>query len=111
MEIINYEKKEMVSLTDKEIESNEKKRVCHTCNKECCFDGATHDICNFSYKIPKEIPVVIHNATYDTHFIIRQLPQEFEGQSECLGGNTEKYTNFSVLIKRNMIMVKQLHTN
>ena len=54
---------------------------------------------------------MIHNATYDTHFIIRQLPQEFEGQSECLGGNTEKYTNFSVLIKRNMIMVKQLHTN
>ena len=111
MEIINYEEKEIVSLTDKEIESNEKQRVCHTCKKEFCFDGATHNIFNFSYKIPKEIPVVIHNATYDTHFIIRQLPQEFEGQFECLEKSTEIYINFSVLIKRNMIMVKQLHTN
>ena len=102
MEIINYEQKEMVPLTDKEIESNEKQGVCHICKKEFCFDGATHNICNFSYEMPKEIPVVIHNATYDTHFIIRQLPQEFEGQFKCLGENTEKYITFSVPIKKEL---------
>ena len=31
MKIINYEKKEMVSLTDKETEFYEKHKVCHIC--------------------------------------------------------------------------------
>ena len=43
------------------------------------------------YKIPKEIPVVFHNgSTYDYHFIIKELTEEFEGEFECLGENTEK---------------------
>ena len=45
----------------------------------------------------KEIPVVFHNgSTYDYHFIIKKLVEEFEGELECLGENTEKYINFSV---------------
>ena len=36
------------------------------------FRGAAHSICNLNYKVPKNIPVVIHNASYDTHFIINQ---------------------------------------
>ena len=53
------------------------------------------------YKIPKEIPVVFHNgSTYDYHFIIKELVKEFKGNFECLGGNTEKYITFSVLIKK-----------
>ena len=51
--------------------------------------------------MPKEIPVVFHNgSTYDYHFIIRELAEEFEGQFECLGQNTEKYITFSVQIKK-----------
>ena len=65
------------------------------------FRGAAHSICNLRYKVPKEIPVVIHNSsTYDYHFIIKQLAEEFEGQFECLGENTEKYITFSVPIKK-----------
>ena len=41
------------------------------------------------------------------HFIIKELANKFEGQSECLGESTEKYITFSVMV----IMVKQLHTN
>ena len=49
----------------------------------------------------KKIPVVFHNgSTYDYHFIIKQLAEEFEGQVECLGENTEKYITFSVLIQK-----------
>ena len=33
---------------------------CHYTGK---CRGATHDICNLRYKIPKEIPVVFHNAS------------------------------------------------
>ena len=36
---------------------------CHYTGK---FIGAAHSICNLRYKVPKEIPIVIHNcSTYD----------------------------------------------
>ena len=51
--------------------------------------------------MPKEIPVVFHNGSiYDYHFTIEELAEEFGGQFECLGENTEKYINFSVPIKK-----------
>ena len=34
MKIINYEKKKMISLTDKEKETHENKKVCYICKKE-----------------------------------------------------------------------------
>ena len=62
---------------------------------------SAHDICNLRYKIPKEILLVFHNgSTYDYHFKIKELAEEFEGEFECLGENTEKYITFSVLIKK-----------
>ena len=65
------------------------------------YRGAAHDICNLRYKIPKEIPVVFHNCSkYDYHFIIKELAEEFEGEFECSGENTEKYITFSVPVKK-----------
>ena len=65
------------------------------------YGGVAHDICNSKYKIPKDIPVVFHNvSTYDYHFIMKELAEEFEGEFECLGENTEKYISFSVPIKK-----------
>ena len=58
------------------------------------------------YKIPKEIPGVFHNgSSYDYHFIIKELPEEFERQFECLGENTEKYIIFSVPIKKQITKI------
>ena len=42
------------------------------------------------------------NASYDHHFIIKQLAKKFKGQFECLGENTEKYISFSVPIKKEL---------
>ena len=39
------------------------------------FRGAAHNYYNLRFKIPKDIPIVIHNAGYDTHFIINQLAE------------------------------------
>ena len=117
MEIINFEEKEMIPLTNKEIKSYEKQRVCHICKKKFydknnkkvrdhChytgkFRGVAHSECNLRYKAPKEISIVFHNdSTYDYHFIIKQLAEEFEGEFQCLGENTEKYITFSVLLKK-----------
>ena len=53
------------------------------------------------YNTPREIPVVFHNgSSYDYHFIIKGLAEEFERDFECLGENKEKYITFSVPIKK-----------
>ena len=75
--IINYEKKEMILLTDEENKSYKMQKVCYTCKKEFrtdkddknvfklyhkvrdhChytgkFRGAAHSICNLRYKHQK----------------------------------------------------------
>ena len=109
--IINYEKKEMIPLTKEEERPHRTSRKCYIYKKKFSTDdnnkkyhkvrGAGHDICDLRYKIPKEIPVVFHNgSTYDYHFIIKELAEEFEGEFECLGENAEKYITFSVPIKK-----------
>ena len=108
-EIISYEKKKMIPLTMKEKIHYNEQEICYTCKKEfnkndekhykvrdhCHYSrkyrGAAHNICNLRYKIPKEIPVVFHNgSSYDYHFIIKELANEFNGNFECLVENTEK---------------------
>ena len=91
MEIINFEEKEMIPLTNKEINSYEKQKVCHICKEKFCndknkkkvkdhchytgkFRAAVHSECNLRYKVTKEISVVFHNGlTYDDHFIIKKI--------------------------------------
>ena len=71
---------------------------CHYIGK---FREAAHSICNLNFKVPQEIRVKIHNGlTYDYHLIIKELAQEFKGQFECIGENTEKYITFSAPIKK-----------
>ena len=132
MEILNCEEKKMIPLTDEETKSYEKQEVWHICKKESCFSkneanefklyhkvrdqchytgkfrGGALSICNLGYKVPKEIPVVIHNAGYDTYFITEQLAEEFHGQFDCIGENMEKYITSSVPIKNILIMVKKI---
>ena len=86
MKIIKFKKKEMKPLTNKEIKSYEKQKVCHICEKKFCDDknkkseynfyhkvrehchytrnviAAAHNICNLRYNIPKKIPIVFHNG-------------------------------------------------
>ena len=123
--IDNYEEKGMIPLTDKKNKFYEEQEKCHICQKEFCYDrnekkkfkkykkvrhhchytqqfrGAGHSICNLNYKVPQEITVKIQNgSTYDYHFLIKELAEEFKGEFECLGDNTEKYISFSVPIKK-----------
>ena len=123
MKKINYEEKEMIPLTKKEKKSYKKQEVCHVCEEKFCTDKdeenyenrkkvkdhrhhtgkfreAAHSKCNLSYKVPKYIPIIIYNASYDTHFIINQLAKEFKSELNCIGENMEKYVTFSVPIKK-----------
>ena len=118
----------MTPLFEEENKSYEEQEVCHICKKKFYLDendenkndekfkkyqkvkdhchytgkfrGAAHSECNVKYQVPKNIPIVIHNAGYDTHFIINQLAEEFKSEFDCIGENMEKYITFSVPIKK-----------
>ena len=77
-----------------------KRKVKDQCHYTGKFRGAAHSKCNLNYKVPKDIPIIIHNASYDTHFIINQLAKEFKGELNCIGENMKKYFTFSVPIKK-----------
>ena len=117
-------KKEMTPLTHKENNFYNKQEICYICKEMFCVDkddkdyinrkifknhchytgkfrGAAHSKCNLNYKFQKEIPIIIHNASYDTHFIINELAIEFKGELNCIGKNMEKYITFSVPIQCN----------
>ena len=119
----------MIPLTDEENKFYKKQKVCYMCKKQFSNDddnknyhkvrdhchytgkyrGAAHSICNLRYKTSKEIPIVFHNgSTYDYHFIIKEVANEFEGQFECLAKNTEKYITFSVPIEKELDNVKTI---
>ena len=94
-----------LSYMQKRFSTGDDNKKYHKVNDHCHYTGkyrgAAHSICNLRYKTPKEIPLVFHNgSTYDYHFIIKELAEEFKGQFEYLGENTEKYITFSVPIKK-----------
>ena len=132
MKIINYEKNEMIKLTYEENKYYEIQTVCYICKKEFSDDdddddknyqkvrdnchytgkyrGAAHNICNLRYKTTKEISVVFHNSsTYDYHFDYHY--DYLRGQLKCLGKIQRNILLFQYRLKKNLIMVKQLHTN
>ena len=111
----------MMPLTKEEKKVHYEQNVCYICKKGFITDdnnkkyhtgkyrGAAHNICNLRYKTPKEIPVVFHNgSSYDHHFIIKELAEEFKEEFEFLGENTEKYINFSVPIKKGLSKGKSI---
>ena len=116
-EIINYKEEEMTPLKDKELLFIKVKKYVTYGKKSFIMIKIRKVnmlfiikskiiaitpgiICNLRYKVPKKIPVVFHNGSkYDHHFIIKQIAEDFKGQFERLGENTEKYITFSVPIK------------
>ena len=77
-----------------------KRKVKGHCHYTGKFRGNAYSICNLSYNDQNEIPITIHNATYDTHFILNQLAIEFKGELNWIDDNMEKYITFSLLIKK-----------
>ena len=100
MKIINYEEKDMIPPTEEEKKIIENwKRAIYVKKRflwrkvmkliligkklkiivitEKKFRGAAHSKYNLNYKVTKGIPTIIHNTSYDTHFMINQLAEEF----------------------------------
>lgn len=64
------------------------------------YRGAAHNLCNLQYKVPKFVPVVLHNlAGYDAHLFIKNIGKT-KGKVDCIPTNEEKYISF----KKNVIV-------
>ena len=87
------------------------KRLKDHCQYTGKFRGAAHRKCNLNYKVSKDSPIIIHNASYDTHFIINQLAEEVKGELNCIGENMKDISLFLYQLRKNVIMVKELHIN
>ena len=93
----------MIPLTKDENKSYKEQEACNICEEKFCMDtddenyknrkkvknhchytgkfrGAVHSKCSLNYKVVKDSPIIIHNANYDTHFIINQLAEEFKAK-------------------------------
>lgn len=58
------------------------------------FRGAAHKKCNLDYQNKKTIPVVFHNLSYDSHFLILKLMNAFEGDVNVIPMTTENFIGF-----------------
>ena len=72
--IINYEKKEMIPLTNEEKESYKNQKVCYICEKEFSTnkkDQKVRDHCHYTGKYREELPiiVVIYVIKYQKRFL------------------------------------------
>ena len=92
--LIITEKKEFCYDKNDKNYSNRKKVKDH-CYYTGKYRGAAHSKCNLNYKVPKDIPIIIHNASYDTHFIINQLAEKFKGEL-----NRRKYGKYIPIKKK-----------
>ena len=124
MKIINFKKKKMKLLLDKQqkLYENEKTKIRYICKekfeykyikcKKYCkvrdhyhytgdYRGAAHSVCNLKYSVCKESPIGFHNGSnYDYHFTVKELVEKFKGKCNCLGENTEKYITFPVPVEK-----------
>ena len=96
MKINGYEEKEMTPLTHEENNFYKEQEAWHICKEEFCTDkddksyihkrkvkyhchytgkfrGAALSKCDLNYEDPKDIPIIIHNATYDTFFYNKSI--------------------------------------
>ena len=56
-----YVKKSCTNESNKNYKNRKIENHCHYTRK---FIGVAHSIFNLKYKVPKDIPIVIHNASY-----------------------------------------------
>ena len=77
----------------KYVKKNRKKVKDH-CHYTGKLRGAVHSKCNLNYKVSKNIPIIIHNTSYDTLFIINQIAEELKDELDSIGEKNGKIYYF-----------------
>ena len=92
------------NLENKYVKDKKYFKVRDHCHYAGEYRGATQNIFNLKYCVPKKILIAFRNGSnYDYQFIIKGLVEKFEKRFTCLGENTEKKKQniiFTVPIKK-----------
>ncbi|CAH0553464.1 unnamed protein product [Brassicogethes aeneus] len=120
----NTKTKQIDPLTSTEIIDYEKASLCHICEKpflpndlkvkdhfhlangandinnlKTNYRGPAHNSCNLNFKKINTIPVFFHNlSSYDSHFLIKELLNNFSGDLTVLPATKEKYISFTKFV-------------
>lgn len=110
VEILNSYEVPMETLTDDQNQQYQFATTCYICQNPFteenhkvrdhdhltgCFRGAACNACNINYKLPKFIPVVLHNLSrYDAHFIIPELGRD-DNSIDVIATTNESFISFS----------------
>lgn len=66
---------------------------CHFTSK---YRGAAHQDCNINYEDSCTIPILFHNlSSYDAHFFLKKLQNQFPGKIDLLAITRENYIFFT----------------
>lgn len=77
----------------------DEKKVRDHCHITGVYRGAAHNSCNLKFQVSKNVPVVFHNLSYDSHFLIETLSSLFEGKINIIPLNSENYISFTKVIE------------
>ena len=70
------------------------------------YTAAAQSTCNLKYSLREQIPIAFHSgSSYDYHFIIKELAEEFKKQFTCLGKSTKKYITFTLPIEKEVTRI------
>ena len=62
------------------------REVSDHCHYTASYRGAAHNICNLKYSVPRKTSIVFYyGPSYDYHFIMNELAEEFKTKFTCLG--------------------------
>lgn len=76
---------------------------CHLTGK---YRGAAHQKCNLNYEVSKTIPIVFHNLSgYDSHFIIKEICTQIDGEIMVLAINDQNYISFTKTVNDAIVHV------
>lgn len=86
-------------ICDKNLGNDRVRDHCHISGK---FRGASHNLCNIKYQIPKFIPVYFHNySAYDSHLFVKELATKPSARFTVIPLNKEVYISLSHFTKMN----------
>ena len=92
-------------LEDKYANDKNYRKVRDHCHYTGECRGAANSIFILKYNIKKFLHFFHTGSIYVYHFIIKELTEEFEGQVNCLGENTEKYIIFLVPVEKEVTRI------
>ncbi|XP_050516169.1 uncharacterized protein LOC126891303 [Diabrotica virgifera virgifera] len=69
------------------------------CHRTGTYRGPSHQCCNLQLRETFMIPIVFHNLGYDSHFLIKHLNTDIEGNFQILPLNKERYISFTKFVQ------------